>query len=386
MRRAAALLLLVSCSSTTPAAPPTNDAAAPPVDAAPARVPLGLNDVSVLLPIPASPAAPGALGPSDEGAKGPLLTRATYDEIPKFGVTPAQGLDFARMRVVAIRFDGCFPGPNGCDPQVRLVFQPITDKGTTLDSALHLFYRLKPEDLAPIVAELRRLRTLAPELKDAPLDVHAGLAAQGLDGPYGRALRALVLRYAGDQTFIRMTFFLRAPPREEEWFFGGFDRIDGKLAKLDIVGVGKANQRVNRPLVADGYLFTLTPSPRVPEDIDALLSSDKAKAATPEARLAALGALARIENPANYGPDQLSCAGCHLATHLGEATRKAHGLDVTKQPDAFKSARDLSRVTESGTEPSSLRAFGYFDGRPMISNRVIYESAAVADDLDKRFP
>ncbi|MBL0195267.1 MAG: hypothetical protein IPQ09_13730 [Myxococcales bacterium] len=383
----AALSLSVgaACSSTSaPPAPPSpaeTDAAVAPL--APA---LGMNDVSVLLPLPSSPGAPGVLGPEDAGERGPLLPKATYDAIPKFGVTPAQGLDYARMRVVAVRFDPCFPGPAGCDPQVRLVMMPITDAGSTLDSAIHLFYRLEEAELAPLVAELRRLRGLAPEVKDAPLDVHAGLAAQGLEGPYGKGLRALVLRYAGDDRFIRMTFFLRAPPRQEEWFFGGFDRVDGKLVQLNIVGVGKANQRVNRPIVPEGYSYELVPSPKVPEDIDALLTTEKAKAASPAAREAAVGALARIENPAKYGPDQLSCAGCHLATYVGAATRAAHGLDVSKHADAYKSSRDLTRVTESSTEASSLRAFGYFASRPMIANRVIYESAAVVDELEKRYP
>lgn len=381
----AALSLSVGAACSSASAPPTPPPAADAAVAPPAPA-LGMNDVSVLVPLPSSPSAPGVLGPEDAGERGPLLPKAVYDAIPKFGVTPAQGLDYARMRVVGVRFDPCFPAAGGCDAQVRLVMQPITDAGSTLDSALHLFYRLTEAELASVVAELRRLRGLAPEVKDAPLDVHAGLAAQGLEGPYGKGLRALVLRYSGEQSLIRMTFFLRAPPRQEEWFFGGFDRVDGKLVQLDIVGVGKVNQRVNRPVVPDGYAFELTPSPKVPEDIDALLSTEKAKAATPAAREAALGALARIENPAKYGPDQLSCAGCHLATHLGAATRAAHGLDVTKQPDAYKSSRDLTRVTESGTEPSSLRAFGYFASRPMIANRVIYESAAVADELEKRYP
>jgi hypothetical protein len=350
-----------------------------------------LNDVSVLLPIPASPSAAGTLGPNDSGKKGPLLLQATYDKIPKFGVTPVQGLDFARMRVVAVRFDGCFPRPEGCEAQIRLVMQPITDDGQTLDSALHLFYHLEPSELATVVSELRRLHTLAPELpagKTGPLDVHPALVAQGLDGAYGKALRELVLRFAGDESFVRMTFFLRAPPRQEEWFFGGFDRVEGELRQLDIVGVGKSNQRVNRPVTetGEGYTYTLTPSPKLPENIDVLLSTAAVKAASPEAREAAVAALARIENPSKYGPDQLSCAGCHISTFVGESVKKTHGLDTAKVPDAFRTTHDVSHTTEAPLEPSSLRAFGYFADRKMIGNRVIFESAAVVDDLEKRFP
>lgn len=375
---------LASCSSTvTPTPTPVeSDSGVTPL----ATSPLGMNDVSVLVPIPESPSAKGALGPTDAGAKGPLLPQDVYDKIPKFGVTPTQGLDFARMRAVAIRFDGCFPGKAGCEAQIRVVMQPITDAGATLDSALHLFYRLDETELGAVVQELRRLRALAPEVKDAPLTIHAGLSAQGLEGAYGKGLHDLVLKYAGEQNLTRMTFFLRAPPKQEEWFFGGFDREAGQLKALDIVGVGKVNQRVNRPLVPDGYAFELTPSPKVPEDIDALLKTEAAKAATPEARTAALSALARIENPQKYGPDQLSCAGCHVATFVREATRASFGLDAATLPDAFKSTRDLTRTGDSAITASSLRAFGYLDTKPMISNRVVHESAAVVDDLEKRFP
>lgn len=379
--------LLLSCSSNTPT--DTTLDAGSQADAGAASPSLSMNDVSVLLPIPASPSAAGTLGPNDSGKKGPLLLQATYDQIPKFGVTPVQGLDFARMRVVAVRFDGCFPRPEGCEAQIRLVMQPITDDGKTLDSALHLFYHLEASELATVVSELRRLHTLAPELpagKTGPLDVHPALIAQGLEGAYGKALRELVLRFAGDESFVRMTFFLRAPPREEEWFFGGFDRIDGALQKLDIVGVGKSNQRVNRPLTPNGYTYTFVPSPKLPENIDVLLSTEAAKAAPPEAREAAVAALARIENPTKYGPDQLSCAGCHVSTFIGESVKTAHGLDTAKTPDAFRTTHDVSRTSEAALEPSSLRAFGYFADRKMIGNRVIFESAAVVDDFEKRFP
>jgi len=381
--RLALALLLVSCSSAAEApAPPQADASAP----APALPALGLNDVSVLVPIPSSPAAEGALGPTDAGAKGELLPQDVYDKVPKFGVKPAQGLDYARMRAVAIRFDGCFPGKNGCEAQVRIVMQPITDDGKTLDSALHLFYLLDEAALATTVAELRRLRTLAPEVRDAPLDVHAALGAQGLGGAYGQGLRKLVLSLAGEQNLTRMTFFLRAPPRQEEWFFGGVDREGGQTKVIDIVGVGKANQRVDRPVTAEGYTYVLTPAPKVPEDMNVLLSTEAAKAATAEERASALAALARIENPQKHGPDALSCAGCHVATFVREATRATFGLDAATLPDAYTSPRDLTLAGRATATPSSLRAFGYFDAQAMISNRVVNESAAVVDDLERRFP
>ena len=372
--------LLVGCSSSEVTSSP-----GPVVDGGPSLPRLGMNDVSVLLPIPASPAAAGALGPTSEGERGPLLPQAVYDKIPKFGVKPAQGLDYARMRVVGVRFDGCFPGAAGCEAQVRLVMQPITDKGTTLDSALHLFYRLTETELPELVTGLRKLRALAPEVQDSPLDVHAALVAQGAEGPYGTGLAELVLRYAGEQNLSRMTFFLRAPPVVEEWFFGGFDREGGVLQVMNIVGVGKGNQRVDH-ITTDGYRYDMTPAATAPENPGVLLSSALAKAATDAERTASLGAFLRMENPEKHGPDQLSCGGCHISTFVTGFARRELQMDVAAHPDAFKSPRDLTVRGESATTPSSLRAFGWFDARPMIANRVVFETAQVVDDFEKRFP
>lgn len=367
-----------SSSSSSSGAPATADAAAP-------LPKLGMNDVSVLLPLPSSPSAAGYLSPKSAGDRGELLPKAVYDEIAQFPVKPAQGLDYGRMRVIAIRFDGCFPGKGGCEAQIRLVMQPITDKGESLDSALHLFYRLEEQDLPEVVTALRQLRALAPEVADAPLDVHAAASAQGMEGPYATGLNELVLKHAGEQSFTRMTFFLRAPPINDVWFFGGFDRKDGKLEPLDIVGVGKTNQRVMLDTPAGGgFTFDVLPIETKPEDTSLLMSSAKIDSSGEGELKTALEAFARIENPGKYGPDQLPCAGCHLATVVTDrATAK---LNAPTLADAFTSGRDLTLKGEAPKTPGSLRAFGWFKKQPMIARRVVHETAAIVDDLETRFP
>ena len=379
-----------ACSATTvtSAAPPV-DADAGAGEAGPALPALAMNDVSVLVPLPASPTAPGYLKASSAGARGKLLPQAVYDKVPEFPVVPPDGLDYALMRAVAIRFDGCFPAPlsaTRCEAQIRIVMQPFTTGGATLDSSLHLFYRLTEEELAAVVVGLRELKALAPETNDGPLDVNPALLAQGMEGAYGVGLRDLVLAHAGEQNLTRMTFFLRAPPKQEEWFFGGFSREGETMTPLTIVGVGKGNQRVDRPITTEGYEYSFTPAPKKPEDLQLLLVTATAKTAAAADLQQALGAVARIENPAKHGPDQLDCAGCHVATVLSAHAKANLALDVTAHADAFKSTRDLTVRGKSGTTPSSLRAFGYFGKEPMIATRVVNETAAVLDDLETRFP
>lgn len=382
---ALACAAFVACTSSTSTPAPEAADAGTTAAALPA---LGANDVSVLVPLPKTAAAPDMLAPTSAGTRGVLLPQAVYDKIPKFGVQPVDALDYARMRVVAIRFDGCFPGKNGCDAQIRLVMQPIDDTRSALDSAIHLFYRLTEPELAEVVTELRKLRELAPEQTDGPLDVSPPLRAQGLDGPYGAALKELVLKYAGEQVLVRMTFFLRAPPLNEEWFLGGFDRdaASGAMQQLEIVGVGKGNQRVNRAMATEGYSYSFTPAGKTPEDVTALLDSAKAKTAAPEDVKKAFEAFLRIENPTKYGPDQLPCAGCHVSTVATEFAKTSLGLDPAAAADAFTSARDLTLRGQAAATPSSLRGFGWFEKKAMIGRRVANETAAVVDDLEKRFP
>lgn len=348
---------------------------------------LGLNDVSVLFPLPPAIDTPGYMTATDAGARGPLLPQDVFDAIPTFPVTPSQGLLYDRMRVLAIRFDGCSGGVGQCEPEIRLVMQPMNSGGKARDSALHLFFRLTQDEMTEVVSGLRALRELAPEVTtEGPLDVHPALLAQGVEGAYGVALRELVLAHAGEDNLIRATFFLRAPPVNEVWFFGGFDRDAGTLSAMDVVGVGTDPQRVILTTTSDTYEYDLTPAPTTPEDGSALLSTAAADAATEEERAAAFASFLRLENPKVYVPDQLMCAGCHVAAYAtAEATRR-FGLDASTFPDRYGSTRDLSMRGRSAGNPSSLRAFGWFGDEAMIAQRTINESAAVADDLDARYP
>lgn len=347
---------------------------------------LGLNDVSVLFPLPASATTPGYLTPVSTGDRGMLLPRVVFDKVPAFPVALPDGLDYDRLRVVGARFDGCFQTNAGCEAQIRLVMQPIDDDGSSRDSALHLFYRLSPADLALVVADLRSLHALAPEAHGAPLDVHPALVQQGVTGAYGAAVTALLLRFAGDQNLTRMTFFLRAPPLVEVWFFGGFDRANDTLTPMQIVGVPNGIQRVIHTPAASGFAYDFAPVEAQPEDTSSLLSSDKAKLLSNADAKTAYASFLRIENPKVHGPEALPCAGCHVSTVVTRFAENALGMSSLGMPDAFTSPRDLTLRGHAATTPSSLRAFGWFKTQAMISRRVVHETASVLDDLDARFP
>lgn len=355
----------------------------------PVPIPLGLNDVSILFPLPTSFSDTSHLRPEDIGAYGQLLPQEVFDTIPTFPVMPAEGLIYDRMRVISIRFDGCGGLPEVCRPELRLVMQPLKGTGGMRDSALHLFYRVDEAAMGQVVEGLRKLRVLAPEaLVTSPLDVHPALVAQGVMGAYGAELRKLVLAHSGEKNLERVTFFLRAPPTNEVWFFGGFDRKDGKMSAMNVVGVGTDPQRVILAKTDTTYEYDVTPLGTSPEDGHAFYSTAAADAATEAERRDAMASYLRVDNPGIYVPDHLPCAGCHLSTFVTEEATRRFGLD----PAAFgadrysSSTHDLTMRGQSGTNPSSLRAFGYFASDPMIARRTIHESANVVDDLEKRYP
>lgn len=371
-------------ASPAPPATPEPEAPEPPEPVVPPA--LTLSDVSVLYPLPSSDDAPGYLSPPSLGAKGALLPLDVYEAIPTFPVQPAEGLHYGRLRLLAVRFDGCHQTAGGCEAQVRMIMQPVAPDGRAKDSALHLFYRLTEEELATLVGELRGLRALAPEVQPGPLDVHPALLAQGVEGPYGSALQELLMRYAGEENLVRVTFFLRAPPVEEVWFFGGLEREGQTLVPMDIVGVGMGNQRVISTEVEGGYDYLLTPEGLTPEDGSALFTSAAAAAATDEARRAAFASFLRVANPAIYPVAELPCAGCHIGTFVAAHNRATYAFEDAAFPgDAFESSHDLTLRGEAATTPSSLRAFGWFDFAPMIAQRTVNESAMVVDDLEARF-
>jgi hypothetical protein len=381
---ASTFLLVSACepesSATEPEPTPEPEPSPEP------SAPLTLQDVSVLFPLPDSLEASGYLTPTSVGARGELLPKDVYDEIPTFPVQPSQGLDYDRMRVLGIRFDDCHALPaGGCEPQVRLVLQPLSGSGLAQDSALHLFYSLEASELEPLVEGLVALKELAPEVVDGPLDVHSALLAQGVDGAYGVGLRDLVLAHIGEENLTRMTFFLRAPPAVEVWFFGGFERRDGELEVMDIVALGTSNQQVIRRDVSEGYDYEVNPLSSFEEVERPLLTTSAADAATEEERAAAFQSLLRTENPDLFTPDDLSCAGCHIATFVLEEARQRYGFaDADFAQDVFDADLDLSVRGGAAATASSLRAFGYFKRDPMISQRVVNESATVVLRLRER--
>jgi hypothetical protein len=127
---------------------------------------------------------------------------------------------------------------------------------------------------------------------------------------------------------------------------------------LDIVSVGKGNQRVISTNTPSGHDYEFLPVESLPEMTAPLLSSEKARAAPRADIETTLAAFLRIENPTKHGADELPCAGCHVSTVVTSFAAGVLALHETSMPDAFRSKHDLTLRGDSAKTPSSLRAFG----------------------------
>lgn len=170
---------------------------------------------------------------------------------------------------------------------------------------------------------------------EAPLDVHPALLAQGVEVTVSRCA-SFVLAHAGEENLVRVTFFLRAPPSNEVWFFGGFERDAGRSARSSRGGHRHLFlQRVILTTTTDTYEYDLTPNGTTPEDGSVLLSTAAADAASEEERTAAFVLYLRVENPTRLRARPAAVRGLPLASYVtAEATRR-FGIDASTFADRF---------------------------------------------------
>lgn len=352
---------------------------------------LSANDVSVLFPIQTAASVPLLWAADTEGNGGALLPRATFDQIAEpFNpqhMDPASA--YAALRVVSLRFDPCFPGAP-CQAQIRLVMQTVdpTD-GRAEDGAIHLLYNLTHDEFASLLVDLRALTAHSePTPADAPLGPNPTLMVQGLDGDYAQGLRALVTRYAGATTLARMTFMTRTNSRASTWHFGGFNlREFSPTGPISIVGLpsGTTQQQVLNGAAAV-YNYAFTPVQAAQPAVLTVLSADTIPSLSPSALADAHEALALIDNPSLSSPESIDCASCHVARRIRDYLSMVFPAD-TAPTSAYEGEVEAHHVLGGAdANPDNLRAFGYFDRAPAVSQRVANESHAVLANIESMYP
>ena len=367
-------------------------------DVQPGR-PWGLNDVSILYPLPQTSATPGNLiAPQEHGLGGAWLPYDMYQRLPAIDHGEPADQTYQALRVVSVRLDPCFKSNGDCLPQVRLVWQPIApaNYGSTAqfgileakDAAIHTLYTLTPTMFDKLLADYAALvKATGSDLRNEPLQIHPVLLRQGLDGHFATRLRTLLSKYVGPATLWRATA-MQGLPGDDEWSFTGFNVRDGVAHDLAIPRIGTRSQRIqvaqlDHSSFANGLVH---PLPDVAEDNylpDVL--RERSMNRIPQSATELAIAIADIENPTRNNPETVDCVSCHVAQPAGSLlSRTLSGL--RNQPEVkahvFQSTLPLHNSGLHLADTHVLRAFGYIDRDPAISRRVINESANVASQLN----
>ncbi len=356
---------------------------------------LGMNDVSILLPLPYAATTATLVHMTGDGA-GDLVPRDLFAGLE--GSTIA--IPYEDFQIVAVRFDLCdraTPGPcaDGEDGRLRVVYQPIDPVTANADDvALHAFYAIPAADLPDVVESLRALAKLQNVPPNSPLNVNAASA------DYLAQLRSLVLRYAVPSGLVRLTLFALDSPTVVEWMFRGVELVAGSFQPIAVVGTGAALQEVQlgvgkmpdvafQPSYFIGTMIGVAQSPPGPDasSYDVALSADAFAAASAPSQMLSLEALAAAQNPLLTVPATEQCVACHTSTVLTRDRATLAAVDPTTIQSTFTSpGRDLTTIGQSITDASSLRAFGWLDTDPEISQRVVNDTAEVLDEIAARFP
>ena len=335
-----------------------------------------MNDVSILLPLPQRSANPvlatlPGLVPQD------LYQRLVINPGDVFGM-------MSDFHVVAIRFDLCDrPTPGACAPgddgRLRLVFQPMFDSmgsAQANDVALHAFYPIPNAELAGVVDELRAIARARGTDLNAPL----GVAVTSVE-----PLRTLVMRYAAEAKLTRLTLFAQnAMTASLNWAFRGEELKGGEFTPIQIPKISQAQQRTI--LTGNDTTYSTTPIADAPAGFALAIDSAAFAAASPSARMQALEAMAQIQNPMANTAETVQCIGCHVTTFLTARRAQVAGVDPLTISGRFSSQYDLATTGKSTSNNRSLRAFGYLFTEPMISQRVVNDTAQVLAEIDVRFP
>lgn len=305
-----------------------------------------------------------------------VLPRSAFDELhhPLTVVDEPDDL-YRALAAVSVRLDACFqegatPGP--CQPQVRLVLQPVFDEAggpTTRDAAVHVFFSATERQVLELARALATARTQRGLAVPAAVEAgHPGFA----DAAWRRALEEKLLPLLDPARLVRVTS-MSVHASNQAWIFGGTDYVDGQAVRVGIPTLGAPDAHVTSTGGTTALEVTIDPGSSVEAPLMPVIAPGGLARASPAELAAAARSVQRLEDPAVHNPATVDCATCHVAAIAQHAfVRQGVAIDASVPAgDAFADTRNL-------------RAFGYFFRLPAVSPRVQREITLVRDDLTRR--
>lgn len=356
-----------------------------------------LNDVTYLFPLPEK-IENSLLRVTDTGTSGELLPAAVLSKLPFLIPGFTNDYIFKNLRVVALRIDPCFPLPNpsSCQKQVRLVWQPldIDESGaiTTLDTALHSFYVLSDSQFNLLLSQIQiwKNKNSTPQNQSSALDVYPLWKKEKDKTASLVEFQNLIKNFIGSANLSRITMMVLRRAGDV-WGFLGFD-ISQQLTMQRMTIARLANEQTqfftNALNVDNNFIYAqMAPPPIEPyANLQNLVS--KPKYLTEEDILLNLKSTFDIENPNVFTPENMDCVSCHIAQPAREWIKKKLPLQTYKESQIQHESKNTNYNLENKStqvfNTQQFRALGYFKNQISISQRVINESATVAEALNSQ--
>lgn len=367
-----------------------------------------LNDVSYLLPL-------GRLvqgtHPSDltKGQRENFIPSGIHSELVKSfdAADQARVRDFySRWSLVGLRIDPCFREhfTDACQKQVRAIWQPLlagATAPTAEDFALHTFYPVGDSEWNRLKSDFAALKTRTRESPATstlgkPLMVHPGFSgpnAPAFAREFVRRVKpwiaqsrlssiAVTLPSDGGRKSVFKRFFVfpdavfRLSP---QWISYG--------AELEIRYGNESDRGPRTQDFSEAAPATLKPLTSQ-DDLRPLLKDSRRlrndRASLPHFAEVVL----RTSNPLKHASLTIDCLSCHasgaarqwLDQNLTAQEKSALREDEFKNPGNY----NLRNISRADTGPTRFRAFGYVGTDPQLLDRVIFESALVAESFNKK--
>lgn len=349
-----------------------------------------MNDITVLLPLPKSSDLSHLLRPTSDGAKGPLLPKEVYSNLPPLlDDEPSPKVYSEMLHLMAIRLDPCFvegKGPMACKKQIRMIWQPLYDfdgEIVTRDAAIHTFYEFDDNEWQFLI---RAWKALPSVDVSQPLQIHPTLSTEGYSGSYWTNLKATLLEFCGRQNLTRATA-MTVMNGEQVWAFAGLDVKPGALSPIMIPRIGRRIQGlIMGTSNNDEFFGSMRPPPQEDPELEALLMDSGAMKQNERELKELMSRIYSYENPKLHNPGTLDCVSCHIAQAAREWTQRSFAhwdwQNDFKQTE-YVSSLNIDNVT-AGFKTNHFRALGYFHNKPKISQRVINETSETAATLNHR--
>lgn len=361
----------------------------------------GLNDVTYIMPLPMSASENNLLKLQSAGEKGALVPEPMVMQLPFMDMQHEKNEINAMTRLMAVRIDHCFPLPTplACQKQIRMIWQPVKATSTdvtTIDAAFHSFYVLTDEEFKNVTTELKawkkKFQTTEIDNATTALDIHPFWKKDRDQSPSLKEFNTLITKYAGEKNLSRVTVMVLRR-MNDVWGFLGAEVVDGKLVAGAIPRLdGKTSQMFFNQL-QDNKGYTGAGIAQPPGTQEANLGAFVERATTTgsfsEAEVIAnLQSAFAIENPHLFNPESMDCVNCHIAQAAREYLTEKLSASVDQNLfSAFKytnSNYNLENKSAQVFNTHQLRGVGYFGVDLAISQRVINESAVVAEWLSRQ--